>query len=164
MKWLWNALFKWASNRQPDLVIGGKERPYLKRHRLLPSNPLLNIFVHEFLRSDDDRALHDHPWLFNISVLLSGEYREHTPHGVFARYCGDIVFRWWKSPHRVELLTIADFVSSQPYNDTPISCWTLFIRGPRIREWGFYCPQGWVHWRDFGGRDDRGAVGKGCDQ
>lgn len=28
-------------------------------------------------RSDDDRALHDHPWV-NMSILLEGTYTEHT--------------------------------------------------------------------------------------
>ena len=27
--------------------------------------------------------------------------------------------------------------------------WTLFITGPRIRQWGFLCPKGWIYWRDF---------------
>ena len=39
---------------------------------------MFNLYLHEFSRSDDDRALHDHPWLFNLSVLLSGTYVEHT--------------------------------------------------------------------------------------
>lgn len=145
------AILRWARARQPDVVIGGAERPYLRRHWLLPRNRFFNIYVHQFLRSDDDRALHDHPWLFNASWLLRGRYSEHTPVGAFDRNTGAFKCRWGRATHRIELIS-----------DT---CWTLFITGPRVREWGFHCPDnGWVHWKLFTAADDPGAVGKGCDQ
>lgn len=158
------AILRWARARQPDFIIGGAHDPYLLRWWLIPRNPVFNIYVHQFLRSDDDRALHDHPWLFNCSILLDGEYIEHTPKGSFFRQAGEWKFRWWAAPHRVELLTISDWVRTQPDNHNPVSCWTVFITGPRVREWGFLCQQGWIHWKDFTARDDKGAVGKGCDQ
>ncbi|HTH10015.1 MAG TPA: hypothetical protein VMA55_10635 [Acidovorax sp.] len=150
------SILRWARARQPDFVIGGPERPYLRRHWLLPRNKLFNVYVHEFLRSDDDRALHDHPWLFNASWLLDGQYVEHTiaAGGLNVRtlrVAGAFKVRWGGAPHRVEL--------------TDGACWTCFITGPRIREWGFHCPEhGWVHWKRFTAADDAGAVGKGCDQ
>ena len=61
----------------PDQVIGGRQRPYLLRWFLIPQNRFLNVYLHRFLRSDDDRALHDHPW-WNVSLLLEGAYTEHT--------------------------------------------------------------------------------------
>jgi hypothetical protein len=146
-----NALIlRWARARKPDFVIGGQDAPYLLRWWLLPRNPVFNVYVHQFLRSDDDRALHDHPWIFNCSILLEGQYLEHTPNGAFFRKAGDWKFRWGAAPHRVEL--------------TNEFCWTLFITGPRVREWGFHCPKGWVHWRQFTDSRDSGSVGKGCDQ
>lgn len=148
------AILKWAQARQPDFVIGGNDRPYLKRHFLIPRNPVFNIYVHQFLRSDDDRALHDHPWLFNCSWLLEGDYIEHTPWWVFKRRAGDWKFRWGGAPHRVELMG----------GDQPTPCWTVFITGPRVREWGFHCPKGWIHWRQFTDSRDSGQVGRGCDQ
>jgi hypothetical protein len=74
MNWIRNAILRWARNRQPDFVIGGPAAPYLRRHWLIPRNRFFNIYVHEFLRSDDDRALHDHPWLFNAcwTVFITG--------------------------------------------------------------------------------------------
>ena len=40
--------------------------------------------------------------------------------------------------------------------------WTIFITGSVKRQWGFHCPKGWVHWKDF--TDETGnQVGKGCD-
>jgi hypothetical protein len=157
------------TRRPADFVIGGHERPYLLRWFVIPRNPVFNIYLHQFRRSDDDRALHDHPWLFNASWLLSGEYVEHTikAGGLLVRThrrAGDWKLRWGKAPHRVELLTLADYVKTQPENTAPLPCWTIFITGPRVRQWGFYCMErGWIHWKRFTAADDPGAVGEGCD-
>lgn len=150
------------SKRAPDFVIGGHERPYLLRWFVIPRNPVFNIYLHQFRRSDDDRALHDHPWLFNASWLLSGEYLEHTikAGGLLVqtnRRAGDWKVRWGKAPHRVELVT-------HPDNSQPTPCWTIFITGPRVRQWGFYCMErGWIHWKRFTAANDPGSVGPGCD-
>lgn len=155
--------------RAPDVVIGGQDKRYLRRWFVIPRNPVFNVYLHQFLRSDDDRALHDHPWLFNASWLLMGAYIEHTikAGGICVRTfreTGSFKFRWGAAPHRIELLTIADFVTSLPVNRRPISCWTLFITGPRVREWGFYCMErGWIHWKRFTAADDPGVIGPGCD-
>lgn len=152
-------VFRWLVGRvcltQPDVQIGGAERPYLNRWFIIPRNPVFNLYLHQFLRDDDDRALHDHPWV-NLSWLLVGEYTEHTisAGGVnvrTVRRAGDMKIRLPRSAHRIEL------------HNGP--CWTLFITGPRVREWGFHCPKGWVHWRAFTNPEDGGrTVGKGCDQ
>lgn len=64
--------------RKPDIYIGGRAKPYLLRWYVIPRNPLFNVYYHKFMRSDFAEALHDHPWLFNASWLLEGEYREHS--------------------------------------------------------------------------------------
>lgn len=43
---------------KPHFVIGSGESPYLLRWFLIPRNTKLNIYLHKFLQSDDDRALH----------------------------------------------------------------------------------------------------------
>jgi hypothetical protein len=141
------------TRRAPDFVIGGHERPYLRRWFVIPRNRFFNVYLHQFLRSDDDRALHDHPWV-NLSVLLRGAYVEHTiaAGGIehrTVRMAGDWAFRWTgRLAHRIEV--------TDP-------CWTLFITGPRYREWGFHCPDtGWIHWKRFTAADDPGAIGPGC--
>jgi len=153
------------TRRPADFVIGGRERPYLLRWFVIPRNPVFNVYLHQFRRSDDDRALHDHPWLFNASWLLSGEYVEHTikAGGLLVRThrrAGDWKLRWGKAPHRVELLTPPAHAEEEP----ALPCWTIFITGPRVRQWGFYCMErGWIHWKRFTAADDPGAVGAGCD-
>ena len=158
-------ILKWAQSRQPDFIIGGVDAPYLRRHWLLPRNRFFNVYVHEFLRSDDDRALHDHPWLFNASILIQGQYIEHTiaAGGVEVaspRKAGDWKFRWGPAPHRVQLI-------GNPFAEVyePLSCWTVFITGPIVRKWGFHCPKaGWIPWQKFTNERDKGSVGAGCDQ
>lgn len=150
-QWLIDKAFK----RNPDVVIGGHDDPYLKRWFLIPRNPIFNIYLHHFLRSDDDRALHDHPWL-SMSYLLCGTYLEHCilAGGINLKSeykAGDCIVRLsGRYAHRIEL------------HNGPV--WTLFITGPRYRQWGFHCPDiGWRHWRDFTAEHDAGDIGKGCD-
>lgn len=151
-----NYLLSIPAARSPDIVIGGHENPYLLRWYVIPRNPVFNIYLHVFMRSDDDRALHDHPWV-NFSWLLLGTYVEHQIqqggiHLKIQRVAGDWVFRrTGKISHRIELING--------------SCITLFITGPRYRQWGFHCPEfGWVHWKKFTNPKDPGDIGKGCDQ
>lgn len=139
--------------RAPDVVIGGQDRPYLLRWWVIPRNRLFNVYLHVFMRSDDDRALHDHPW-WNVSMLLAGRYVEHRINagGIHTRTerCeGDVVARGASTAHRIELV------------DGP--CLTLFITGPRFREWGFHCMRGWVPWQKFTDPSDPGAIGAGCE-
>lgn len=172
MKFIRNAILRWANNRAPDFVIGGHERPYLRRHWMLPRNRFFNVYVHQFLRSDDDRALHDHPWLFNVSWLIDGEYIEHTIaaggiHVRTHRRPGAFKFRWGPAPHRVELIApvvLRGGTGEALVTSDPQVCWTVFFTGPIVRDWGFHCPErGWIHWKRFTAADDAGAVGKGCD-
>lgn len=159
--------------REPDVILGEADDPYMLRWWVIPRNRFFNIYLHKFMRSDDDRALHDHPWA-SMSLLLTGSYFEEMPvnmhrwvhHGnretykVLRRPFRPI-FRGPKAIHRVELKF--DVVTYRP-----IPVWTLFITGPRCRSWGFWCPKGFRHWRDFlaEGRepgDRTSVVGKGCE-
>lgn len=152
--WLYGRLMKIQAGRAPDFIIGSDDDPYMRRWWIIPRNRVFNIYLHHFLHSDDDRALHDHPW-WNASFLLSGTYSEHTiaAGGVHqrVRYCaGDVKFRRATAAHRVEL------------TDGP--CWSLFFTGPIIRSWGFHCPHGWRHWRIFTDARDYGKIGIGCGE
>lgn len=139
--------------REPDFHIGGRIDPYMLRWYVIPRNRFFNIYLHKFLRDDDDRALHDHPWP-SVSLALKGEYIEHTASYVRRRGFGSIVIRSAKHAHRIELAR---------KDGRPVPAWTLFVTGPKIREWGFHCPKGWRHWRDFVSETDSGSVGRGCD-
>lgn len=150
--------------RRPDLVVGdaGSERwpssgprPYLRRWWLVPRNRFFNVYLHQFLRSDDDRALHDHPW-WSLSLLLCGRMLEHTigAGGVHHRAeltHGGMRLRSARFAHRLEL-------------EPGTECWTLFVTGPVLREWGFHCAQGWRHHTRFAlTRAGSSTIGRGCE-
>lgn len=144
-------LIKYASGRPPSFVIGKSEQgAYLLRWYMMPRNRFFNIYLHRMVRDDDDRALHDHPWP-SVSLSLRGQCIEHMSGGRSrVLKAGSIVGRSSLFSHRLALHESSEY-------------WTLFITGPRLREWGFHCPQGWRHWKDFVAVDDTGAIGKGCD-
>ena len=150
-----NWAFRKIDSRAPDFVIGAN---YLERWWVIPRNTIFNIYLHRINKSDDDRALHDHPWL-NCSIVLSGGYWEHSIRagGVELcepKLCGSVTFRRSVAAHRLEIA----FRGSIP-------AITLFITGPRIRSWGFHCPKaGWRHWRDFTADGDSSQVGRGCGE
>lgn len=138
--------------REPDLIIGPKASPQTLRWHLLRWRGL-QIALHRWLRSDSDRALHDHS-AGNVSILLSGAYREWFSHAwqeprwklrlPFVPY-----YRQAATPHRVELI------------NGPL--WSLWIRFSPSREWGFWCSvKRWVHWTDYVDNRDSGLVGRGC--
>ena len=144
------AMAAWAREtmaRAPDFVIG--DPAYMRRWWIIPRNEQQNVYLHEILRDDDDRALHDHPWP-NTSLLLIGRYREITPNGTFTREAGALVRREACAAHRLEL------IDGEP-------CVSLFFTGAKEREWGFHCPKGWVDWRTFTAGDNGELVGRGCD-
>lgn len=155
--------------RKPvGLPIGGAADPYMNRRYVIPRNRLFNIYCHEILRDDDDRALHDHPWP-NLSIVLRGGYREIAfvrpqRHGfplpaTIEKYrrAGSVVGRRARTAHRLALHRDAD--------NRPIPAWTLFITGPVLRDWGFWCNGGrWVHWRCFTAGEKGELVGRGCGE
>jgi hypothetical protein len=135
--------------RPPDFVIGDKTNPYMLRWWIIPRNKWFNIYLHKVCRDDDDRALHDHPWV-SLSIVLKTGYVEVTPGGRKSFRAGSVIYRNATYQHRLEL------------DKGP--AWTLFITGPKVRDWGFWCPKGFVHWKDFVAPHDKGQVGRGCGE
>lgn len=168
-RWLARRLFERFQRRvvlvrPPDFVIGADSAdPYMRRWFVIPRNRFLNVYLHHVCRDDEDRALHDHPWP-SVSLCLDGVVGEVFLHPEGFKesrlnICGDLVYRSARFAHRLYL------------PDGP--AWTIFITGPRIREWGFWCPKesaagGWRSWREFTafrdvGEDGKGKIGRGCD-
>ena len=154
--------------REPDFIVGDPAAPYLRRWYLLGSKPgpdgrpisrtilgLCRIYVHEFLRSDDDRAHHDHP-AASLSCATHGAGTEHTiaAGGIHHRrdiHPGTVRLRSARFAHRIEIPAGGRLV-------------TVFVFFRNVREWGFHCRYGWVHWRDFVASDNPGAIGAGCGE
>lgn len=138
--------------RDPDEIINdivcGAEVPYMLRwwvkEKETPTYDGTNIYLHCFLRSDYDRALHDHP-RDSVSILLEGGYIEHMADGKRTRLEGDIVTRSADTPHRIELFKDRAYSTGDAF----LPAWSLFLVGPKKREWGFLCEEGWTHWTKF---------------
>jgi hypothetical protein len=104
-----------------------------------------NIFLHRFLKNDCEDA-HCHPW-WNISIPLTGSYVEQFSDNYRAhRQPGDWVWREAAERHAI--------VNVEP------GTITLFITGPKEREWGFWPePDLFVHHREYTQwRKDRGLA------
>ena len=67
------------------------------------------------------------------------------------RRAGDVISRPAEALHRLEVAPGSGAVS-------------LFITGPKVREWGFDCGHGWVHWKDFTNPNDSSQTGRGCGE
>ena len=144
-------------------VVNCDRQPYLTRWYVFRSAPVA-IFIHRFHRSDEDRALHDHPWSFITFILWRG-YVEHTDrpcslcvggagYNVFfparcpfcggteiersldRKYPGMICWRPAEWRHRVEL------VGGRP-------AWTLVVRFRERRIWGFWERTGFIAWNKW---------------
>jgi hypothetical protein len=125
--------------------------PYLSRWYLIgaqrPVDPLLkgslsdetpsfwqrlpiNLYLHRFHRSDDDGALHSHPWSWAMSFILAHGYSEE-------RRVGDEVIR-----RRIRPLTF-NFIRGEDYHRVDLldgkQAWSLFLVGPKTdTSWYFW--------------------------
>ena len=135
---------------KPHFVIGDPANPYLLRWYLVPRNRRANIYLHNIRRSDDDRALHDHPWA-SVSILFRGQYIEHTDTGSRLYRAPAVIYRAATQRHRLEL------IDGQ-------QAWTLFLTGRNVRTWGFWCPRGFVPWHEFVAPGAKGQIRRGCGE
>ena len=143
-------LINWCEDHikdKPIVIISKDNNVYLTRYHIHKAW-YGGVMYHIFSRPDADQELHDHPWPF-MSIVLRGGYSEQRPRwrggsklNEYAK--GSIIFRWPWSRHKVFAL-YAFHVN------------TLVIRGPKIRNWGFW-QQGadgkfrkFIPWKKFKG-------------
>lgn len=125
-------LFKLSSFCRCRIINGPDEKPYLERYHLLRLPFGYRVYLHRFVASDPGRGLHNHPWNHAVSWVLSGYYSEVRMKGPRENYrlktrrvsaggfnlIGGSVF------HRINV-------------DEGKECWSLFMHGPRAKDWGF---------------------------
>lgn len=167
--------------RAPDLTIGPVDNPQTLRWHIFRFRGW-QLALHKWLRSDDDRALHDHVG-DNLSLIVGRHgYWEIVriystdPVPVYfrpwrrdgeGRYYVDM--RYWRKPWRLYFRR-----AEQPHRvevaQGPV--WSIWFRWPPRRQWGFHCPKGWRHWREYcdirEGVDYHkpgyvSTIGKGCE-
>lgn len=138
---------------------------YMRRWRFLP-DWLPGVRIHNILESDDDRALHDHPFSF-VTIILKGGYWEYLADGSKTWHGpGSVLYRQAKTMHRIELrrdCTVPPNEFHSTCDGDLLPAWTLVFRTRYFREWGFATKLGWVHNKNFiekreGNHFDTGAA------
>jgi hypothetical protein len=116
------------------IIARNSSRPYMIRYYLIRTR-WFAVHIHRILRPDDDEALHDHPWPF-MAMPLIGSYHEVRPDAPpTVRRMFRPAFRSATDRHRIS------YVSPHLV--------TLFIRGRRVRNWGFWPNSGtFVPWEE----------------
>jgi hypothetical protein len=113
------------------------KEPYLVRYYLLFRHRdeciPFNIFIHKFIKGDDDH-LHDHPWGY-FTYILSGGYSETV------RCKSGTDYTYWRQPGFYQTVPPNHIHKIDLDPDTP-PCWTLFVPFRRSREWGFIDREG----------------------
>ena len=135
-------------------IAGGDGSTYLERYYLwgwAPWNPnpkssklvpwLPGAMLHHFVRSDEDRELHNHPWRWSLSVILAGGYVEER------MVDGRVVLRR-VTPGSINIIRDNDFHRVDLLEK---DCWSLFITGPKTQSWGFLhrITREFTPWHDF---------------
>lgn len=143
LSWAWFMLQKKVLGRS-DIYV--RNKLYMRRWLLGPTwAPGLRL--HNIVRSDSDESLHDHPFDY-VSLILKGGYLErregarqefHEP--------GSLLIRKAESLHSLNLSV--EFAPNWQLDPKEVPAWTLVLRGPYRREWGFMTKTGWMHWREF---------------
>jgi hypothetical protein len=118
----------WLTARLPAKVIG-RPSPYVEWYYVatIPLFGGIRVQLHRFVRSDPD-GLHDHPWGWSRSFILTDWYYEQRRDRTRVRRAGRTYGMTGDTFHRVILpLRVRE-------------CWTLFIHGPYVKHWGFITP------------------------
>ena len=145
MKWFLNLLERMGRKR--IVMDRQSDEPYLERYYLFLKDRdrfPFNVFLHKFLKGDPD-DVHDHPWPY-ATLILKGGYYEWLPQfnsknekiGEICVWRGPGSFRVCRanSYHRIEL-------------DPSVTAWTLFMPGPKKRDWGFLVNNKWIQHEQY---------------
>ena len=124
-----------------------QNEPYLERYYLFLRERErfpFNIFLHKFLKSDPD-DVHDHPWPY-ATLILKGGYWEWIPHfDTVGRKTGE--YQVWRGPGHFRISKANSFHRIEL--DPDITAWTLFMPGPKQRDWGFLVKNQWIQWEQY---------------
>ena len=115
---------------------------WLARRQLVGCSPIpapvkrgAAVMLHWFHGADPQPDPHDHPVSF-LSIVLRGGYVEWRPGNPRHRV------RWFNFLRATDVHRILEVEPGTV---------TLVFSGPKVREWGFWTPTGWVGWREYNG-------------
>jgi hypothetical protein len=105
--------------------------------------PGYGLYLHKFYRGDEDQALHSHPWIVSLSLILVGGYVEER------RGPDDLVRSRVVKPWTLNRIDADDFHRVDLIEK---DCWSLFFSGPKTgNSWGFWDRHTgeFLPWREF---------------
>ncbi len=115
-------LLHWITGMLPCRIISLDGSPYLERYYVGQAFGTC-FYLHRFVGSDPAKELHDHPWAWAYSLVLSGSYTEETRAGL----------RQVRFFNRINGLSFHRVLMNQGE-----TCWTLFFHPiKKTKQWGF---------------------------
>lgn len=114
------------------------------------------VFLHRMEAPDPGIDLHDHPWAF-LSIIVWGGYTEQRALIRDAPRFAAISEEWPETctrglvEHR-RLFSARRMRLDECHTITHLrrrTSWSLILRGPRVRSWGFYLPDGYMSEREY---------------
>lgn len=130
---MWLKFIWWLANKAKahfSIKPGGK--PYIERYYM--GRPFgIGVFLHQYIDSDGDRQLHNHPWRWSIGIPLIGGYKEERLTHIcpFQGVQFDLRNIWLFRPNYIRGFDFHRIAKLKP------GTWTLFIHGERLGGWGF---------------------------
>lgn len=126
--------------------LGELECPYAYRFVIIIFG--FSIRIHKWLRSDDKRYMHNHPWWF-YTFVLKGSYIDVSD-DIAAYEQGDIDREvgwenhiiekpWRRRDHLKQFSFRYRSANHTHYVEIPKGgCWTILITGKPLNKWGFW--------------------------
>lgn len=145
MKWFLTLLDQ--IGRKRIVLDRASNESYLERYYLFLKDRQqfpFNVFLHKFLKGDPD-DVHDHPWPY-ATVILKGGYYEWVPEfDLQGKKISET--RHWRGPGHVRLSKSTSYHRIELKSD--ITAWTLFMPGPKKRDWGFLVNNQWIQHEQY---------------
>lgn len=131
-------------------IVSKEGKVHFRRYRLLET-PWFNIYIHQILRSDEDRHFHDHPWHFT-SHILKGSYYERWTEYPDHKYEFQSV---WSSKPAMPGLRPRNVIKHHAQDTHSLTLltpevWTLVFTSGRERVWGYRLDDGsWIDFKSY---------------
>lgn len=145
--WLFNRLWR----RE---VVQRDGVDYLWRWHITSDRQGAGVYLHYFLKGDNDPDPHNHPWRFSTYVIAGGyidEVWKKNEDGTasFSHYEDCVPGKAYeREPDHIHRVMIPEGKTA----------WTLVFRGTRTKEWGFFTKDGLIPWRKYLGLPDSAPV------
>ena len=131
-----------ASAMIPKRTIRDETGVLFYRWRLLKLSKV-ELYLHHYMKSDSARGLHDHPWKWAVALPLYPGYKEYRFNRFDARSTASRSSLLADRRRRLPLVLYT--LGLQDYHRIELDkgpSWSLFLAGPRVKQWGFLYPDG----------------------